>query len=164
MLGAPGGTSSMPWRVGTAMGLKSRQCGQKWPARDTGTGFTWGHLRMSPTEMATSNLADPYSALRRCNRLLRPGGIVAIKVHNIACLYARLAGSHFYAIIPPFHITYFSERTLKMALERAGFAHKATTYVSHTLFLKTVPYRLAGTKRSGLAYGSYRLLDRLPLR
>lgn len=104
---------------------------------------------------------DPLHELRLANRLLENGGRVAVKVHNIACLYARLSGPRFYAIAPPYHLSYFSPRTLALALEQTGFEVLQSRFIGHRLALKTVPYRLSrGSK--GLMYGLYRGLDRSP--
>ena len=109
------------------------------------------------------HLPSPMDYLQACNRLLRPGGLVVIKVHNISCLFARLSGRRFYAMIPPYHLFYFNETTLKMALNKAGFEHEMTTFIAQILFLKTIPLRMARARREGLFYRAFQVLDRLPV-
>lgn len=112
---------------------------------------------------AFDHMPDPHQVLARCHALLRPGGVLVIKVHDISCLYARLAGRHFYAILPPYHLFYYSGKTLSRLLGSAGFAVDHATHIGHRLFLKTIPYRLARGKTKGFFYVLYRLLDRLPI-
>jgi len=109
------------------------------------------------------HLTNPLGILALCRRILKPGGMIIIKVHNIECLYARLTGRNFYAIIPPSHLFYYSKNTLKLALEKSGFSFETSAFIGHTLFLKTIPYRLAQTNRSGLIFKMYQILDKTPL-
>lgn len=109
------------------------------------------------------HLIDPLESLALCRRILKPGGRIVIKVHNIECLYARLSGRGFYAIIPPSHLFYYSRDTLKLALEKSGYALEISTFIGHTLFLKTIPYRLSRSNKKSLFYKAYELLDKSPL-
>jgi 2-polyprenyl-3-methyl-5-hydroxy-6-metoxy-1,4-benzoquinol methylase len=109
------------------------------------------------------HLVDPLESLGICRRILKLGGRIVIKVHNIECLYARLSGRRFYAIIPPSHLFYYSKATLKLALEKSGYALEVSTFIGHTLFLKTIPYRLSRSNQKSLFYKAYQLLDKSPL-
>ena len=109
------------------------------------------------------HLVDPLESLELCRRILKPGGRIVIKVHNIECLYARLSGRRFYAIIPPSHLFYYSKDTLKLALEKSGYTMEVSTFIGHTLFLKTIPYRLSRSNQKSLLYRIYQLLDKSPL-
>lgn len=109
------------------------------------------------------HLPDPLESLQRCRLLLKPGGLLLIKVHNIECLYARLSGRNFYAIIPPSHLFYYSDSTLRLLLEKTGFLHMASKFIGHTLFIKTVPYRLSRSNQSSFFYKLYQFLDKTSL-
>jgi 2-polyprenyl-3-methyl-5-hydroxy-6-metoxy-1,4-benzoquinol methylase len=78
------------------------------------------------------HVVDPLGALRRVHALLRPGGAVAIAVPNQRCLLTMLVGAYARAggpkandlllrlYVPP-HLHYFTPRTLRQMVTKAGF-------------------------------------------
>jgi SAM-dependent methyltransferase len=102
---------------------------------------------------------EPMSALEKCRRMLRPGGLIVIKVHNISCLYARITGRNFYAIIPPSHLFYYDRKTLGHALSNCGFRVVDARFIGHLLKVKTVFWRLSRSNRNSLYYRIYKALD-----
>lgn len=86
---------------------------------------------------------DPLKVLEKCHRMLKADGLLIIKVHNISCLYAKLSGSNFYAIIPPYHLFYYDPQTLAFTTKKAGFRVVKTDFIAHLLCLSTVLIRLA---------------------
>ncbi len=106
------------------------------------------------------HLIDPLLALKKCHSLLKPSGLIVIKVHNLSCLLARITGAGFYALIPPFHLSYFNRTSLQEALSKTGFEIIYHKYIAHILFLKTIPYRLARGRKSGFFHSLHRLLSR----
>jgi 2-polyprenyl-3-methyl-5-hydroxy-6-metoxy-1,4-benzoquinol methylase len=112
---------------------------------------------------AFDHMPAPHQVLSRCRSLLRPHGCIVIKVHDISCLYARLTGRNFYAILPPYHLFYYSERTLARLFKSTGFKLDQACHIGHRLFLKTIPYRLARGKQHGFFHSVYRILESLPI-
>jgi 2-polyprenyl-3-methyl-5-hydroxy-6-metoxy-1,4-benzoquinol methylase len=109
------------------------------------------------------HVRDPLGTLRACHRLLAPGGLIIIKVHNISCLYSKVTGPRFYALLPPEHLSYFNKTSLRHALSRTGFVVLYHTYIGHLLSLKTVAYRLSHNRRPSLFYSLYKVLRRSPV-
>jgi len=105
------------------------------------------------------HLIDPRANLERCFRLLKPGGLVVIKVHDIRCLFARLSGARFYAITPPGHLFYFSRKPLSLMLQRAGFTALEHRHIGHMLYIKTIFYRFAKGKSQSLPHRIYGPLE-----
>lgn len=105
------------------------------------------------------HMVDPLAALRKCHRLLRPGGLLVVKVHDLSCLYARLSGRNFYAFLPPLHLFYFGRRSLRLALEKSGFAVASLTHMAHLMFVSTVFYRLARGNSGSPFFRAYRRLE-----
>jgi 2-polyprenyl-3-methyl-5-hydroxy-6-metoxy-1,4-benzoquinol methylase len=118
-----------------------------------------GYFDVITLQDVFDHFRDPMAALEKCRRLLRPGGLLAIKVHNISCLYAKLTGSNFYAIIPPSHLFYYDRRTLARALSNSGFQVVDAKFIGHRLKIKTVFWRLSRGNRNSPFYRVYKALD-----
>ncbi len=65
-------------------------------------------------------MPNPIDALTKCDGLLRPGGLLVVQVHDIGCVFAKISGNRFYAIVPPSHLFYYDQRTLSNALNKTG--------------------------------------------
>jgi SAM-dependent methyltransferase len=77
------------------------------------------------------HLPEPLAVLRQIRQLLRPGGMLVIETGDIGSLSARLAGAHWYYVLLPGHLSFFSRRTLAAALEAAGFRSVETRRTHH---------------------------------
>lgn len=64
---------------------------------------------------------DPRAQLRRARALLRPGGVLAVRVPNAGGFGARAAGRLWQWTSPPAHLWYFSAQTLPRLLAQCGF-------------------------------------------
>ncbi len=89
------------------------------------------------------HMPNPLDVLTNCRTLLKPGGLIVVKVHDISSLFARACGRRYYALIPPSHLSYFSPRTLRQALERTGYTPLSHRYIPHQIFIKTIFHRLS---------------------
>jgi 2-polyprenyl-3-methyl-5-hydroxy-6-metoxy-1,4-benzoquinol methylase len=69
------------------------------------------------------HLFDAHSTLQKIHQLLRPSGVLVISTPNINAL-SRFILDSTWAVLSPFeHLYYFSEKTLKQTLRKAGFSH-----------------------------------------
>jgi len=66
------------------------------------------------------HVTDPLSELREIRRILKRDGILIINYPDIGTWMAKLAGRHWWFLLSV-HLTYFSQDTLKLMLEEAGF-------------------------------------------
>jgi len=103
---------------------------------------------------------DPAAVIDICHKMLKPAGLIVIKVHDISCLYAGITGKSFYAIIPPFHLFYFSRKPLEFMLKKACFRNLEFEHIGHIIQLKTVFYRLSKGDHYSIFYKIYQLLSR----
>ena len=64
---------------------------------------------------------EPLDVLREAYRLLKPGGALIVYTPDIQSLGRRFLGKSWAVLTPAEHLTYFSAKTLRRALETAGF-------------------------------------------
>jgi len=118
-----------------------------------------GYFDVITLQDVFDHFRDPLPALAKCHRMLRPGGLIVIKVHNISCLYAKLTGPNFYAVIPPSHLFYYDRRTLATTLSKSGFEVLESMFIGHLLKVKTVFWRLSRGNANSIFYRFYKTLD-----
>ena len=70
---------------------------------------------------ALEHLPDPVRALKAAFRLLRPGGLVLLRLPNSASYAARRFRQDWYELAIPYHAYHFTPATLTRALEATGF-------------------------------------------
>lgn len=74
---------------------------------------------------------DPIRLLRTCYGLLNTKGYVYIATPNINSLSSRVQKERFDHLIPPEHLSYFSQKILKAVLEAIGFQFIYSGYWSY---------------------------------
>jgi len=77
----------------------------------------------------------PVKMLRNINRVLKPGGRVWISCPNNGSWLRRVFGKYWINWHVPFHIFHFSERSLKLLLEKSGFRIKCIRYETPGLWV-----------------------------
>lgn len=66
------------------------------------------------------HLRSPSDYVSKISRILRSGGILALTTGDVGSLVARVRGRRWRLYYPPFHLHYFSRRTITRLLERYG--------------------------------------------
>jgi len=106
------------------------------------------------------HMLNPLDVLAKARRLLRPGGLLVVKVHDTGCLYAKLSGKRLYSIVPPYHVFFYTRPSLENALVKGGFRITEFRHMAHILQLKTIPFRLSRGDRASFSYSIYRMLEK----
>ena len=104
------------------------------------------------------HVPNPQTALRHANRLLVKGGVLLLYVEDIGCWMSRLMGRYWFPIFPPFHLTYFDRRSIRRALDRAGFDILTRMKVGVDLRIKDIFNRLQCQWHSRASLFMYNLL------
>jgi 2-polyprenyl-3-methyl-5-hydroxy-6-metoxy-1,4-benzoquinol methylase len=68
------------------------------------------------------HLREPWNELTQLSALLRPGGRLLLSTPNAGSLRARLQKHRWENIVNPTHFYYFTQRSLRLALRRAGIS------------------------------------------
>jgi 2-polyprenyl-3-methyl-5-hydroxy-6-metoxy-1,4-benzoquinol methylase len=76
------------------------------------------------------HLHEPLASLREIRRILRPGGVLFVRVPNAASYVARMCGRYWSGYDLPRHMTLFTPRTLAQALGQAGFRERLCVFSS----------------------------------
>lgn len=67
------------------------------------------------------HVRDPLEFLRIIGTQLGPDGNVVLTTPDLNCVFRRLMGSRWYFYIPEEHLFYFSRKTIRALLSKAGF-------------------------------------------
>lgn len=67
------------------------------------------------------HVKEPEWTLKECSRILKPGGLLVLAVPNTASLQAKVGGSGWFHLDPPFHMYHYSTENVTKLLEKNGF-------------------------------------------
>ena len=106
------------------------------------------------------HLHDPGQTLAEIHRILRPNGIVVIRVPNLASWDAKLFGRRWAGLDAPRHLYIFTPETLSALLEKTGFqvAEHSCAIGSYMTFVLSIRFWL--TER-GVAAQTKELVSKL---
>jgi SAM-dependent methyltransferase len=118
-------------------------------------GLEAGSFDVVVLKYVLDHMEEPWEELLRARDVLRAGGLLVVAdLINIESFCARLFGRGF-RLIHPMHFTYFSPRTARLHLERAGFRVERIEFP----FLRT-PYFTPRTLGSIVGRVARRLVTR----
>jgi SAM-dependent methyltransferase len=67
------------------------------------------------------HMRNPEFEINLVNKILKPGGLLAINTPDSYSLIARILKKRWHLVVPPEHIWYFNKKSLSLLLERNGF-------------------------------------------
>ena len=86
---------------------------------------------------------DPRGALSAAQRLLKPGGLLALNTPDAGSLVARLLGLRWHLVAPPEHLVLFHQDSLKRLLNEAGFEVLQTACIGKRFTVQYIAQTLA---------------------
>lgn len=88
------------------------------------------------------HIPSPIEEFRKVRRILKPGGMVYVVTPDIGGFWSWLLGPLWYHYKPREHLVYFSQKSMRKALEQAGFGEIETRKTYHVLSLEYILNRL----------------------
>lgn len=88
------------------------------------------------------HIKEPVEELEKVRKILKPGGLVFLVTPDIGGWWKRILGPLWYHYKPEEHIMYFSQESLKKALQKAGFGNIETRRTYHILSVEYILNRL----------------------
>ena len=88
------------------------------------------------------HISGPVSELKKAKKFIKPGGYIFLVTPDIGGWWHTLLGSAWYHYKPGEHVVYFSQGSLRKALEKAGFVSIKTKKTYHVLSVEYVFNRL----------------------
>jgi 2-polyprenyl-3-methyl-5-hydroxy-6-metoxy-1,4-benzoquinol methylase len=88
------------------------------------------------------HIPDPVNELKKIFKILRRGGIIFLVTPDIGGIWSKLLGPLWYHYKPHEHLVYFSEKSIRSALQEAGFKNIETRKTYHVLSLEYILNRL----------------------
>ena len=74
------------------------------------------------------HMADPLGAFAAIARVMRPGALLALSTGDVTGPLARLGLPNWNLMAPPYHLFFFSPKTIDLLLAKAGFEPRRLVY------------------------------------
>jgi 2-polyprenyl-3-methyl-5-hydroxy-6-metoxy-1,4-benzoquinol methylase len=103
----------------------------------------------------------PAAYVAKISQILKPGGILALTTGDVGSLMARLQGRQWRLYDPPFHIHYFSRRTVTRLLKAHRFDILQIRSVGFSRSVNTMLHRLFCYQKPPAWHRVYRVADQL---
>lgn len=157
---------SRGWQV---QGIELSDSAAKWAMERLGLNVTCGTIEDSHFPEAVrlnvvvawhviEHLPDSINFLKTVRHRLRPGGLIALRTPNIRSLPARLNGWAWHWVGAPAHLSLFSSRSLRLAVERAGFSVRHCATRRGDAYNPVFEVLSASALRTGIHHNVKRLL------
>ncbi|QQG43484.1 MAG: class I SAM-dependent methyltransferase [Candidatus Daviesbacteria bacterium] len=92
------------------------------------------------------HLKYPAQYLSKISQILKPNGIVVVETGDIGSFLAKIQGNGWRLITPPFHLQYFSQKTLTRLFENSQLSVIDVNRVSFYRSIRQIIYKLANNK------------------
>lgn len=90
------------------------------------------------------HLDNPHLYVSRSFEVLRSGGLLLLTTGDIDSPFAKLQGRWWTQMVPPFHLFYFSKKTIFELLDRIGFKIVSVNYYPKEISLAEILRKFTG--------------------
>lgn len=116
-------------------------------------GFSRGFFDVIVMRHVLEHISSPQSMLAEIKMILKPGGVLVLRVPNFASIEASLGGRDWLHMDLPRHLFHYTPETITMLLEKNGFEVKK---INHLLFeyRQVIFYSISGwlAEKTGLKF------------
>ena len=88
------------------------------------------------------HVSDPRAHFIEANRILKPGGVLALSTGDIGSLWARVSGPYWQLLTPPQHLFYFTQPSLESMLKQTGYDRRGVAYSSKVVTLEFLGFKM----------------------
>ena len=106
------------------------------------SGFKPGAFDAITYQDVIEHVDDPIDELKVAYKVLKKGGFIFLVTPDVGGYWHSLLGKHWYHYKPGEHIMYFSQKSLRLSLEKAGYKNIETRRTYHVLSIEYVFNRL----------------------
>lgn len=105
---------------------------------------------------------NPNREINVCLKLLEASGILAINTPDSGSWYARIMGKRWHLLVPPEHLHYFTQKSVRIFLERNNFKLEEITKIGKTFTLEYILHTVAEWQKSSILRKVVRFLKKYP--
>lgn len=87
------------------------------------------------------HVADPGEVIKYVNKIVLPGGVVALSTGDVGSVFSKLCGRYWHLYNIPQHLSFFDKTTITTLLEENGFKIMEITYQPSHLTLDYLLFR-----------------------
>lgn len=121
-----------------------------------------GSFRVITLWDVLEHFQDPHREIHLCSKLLTSGGILAISTPDSGSWYARITGKRWPLLVPPEHLHYFTQKSIRIFLENNGFEIEKITKIGKTFTLEYTLLIASGLRNFGFLRTIVTFLKKYP--
>lgn len=97
--------------------------------------FPAEHFDMLTMDQVIEHMRDPVATMAGIRTVLKPGGVAIVSTPNAGGWGARVFGCRWINWHAPYHLHFFSRRSMRIAAERAGLESRPLGTITHAEWL-----------------------------
>ena len=113
----------------------------------------WGEFDIISMWDTIEHLTNPLLDIQASSARLKPNGWLVLSTGDIGSLVARILRKHWWLMLPPIHLYYFTKKTLTETLKRAGLTPVSFRYFGRRLRVGRAARLLTGSGQTSMEKG-----------